>query len=237
MKFSSSFAALCAALGFAALLPAMAHAADRHSDARNDRGRPGGGGRGEVCVYEHANYGGWEQCYGVGEEVRDLGNRRNRISSIRIRGRAEIVLYQHPNFDGGRVYIDSDVPDLGRFARKWNDEVDSLEVGAAGFHGRQGRGEVRNDRVCVYEHANFQGNSQCWDSGDDIDDLERVGWNDRISSIRTFGRTRVAFFEHAGYQGERLIVDHDMPDLTAVNADRRSSWNDRISSVRISGWR
>jgi hypothetical protein len=235
MKSSSSFFALCAALGLAALIPAVAGAQDRHDRRGPGEGR--GQNDGQVCVYEHVNYGGWEQCFGVGEEVRDLGNRRNRISSIRVRGRAEIVLYEHPNFDGDKVYIDSDVPDLGRFARKWNDEVDSLEVGPSGYHGKPGRGEGHNDRVCVYEHANFQGRSQCWDGGDDIDDLKRVGWNDRISSIRTFGRTRVAFFEHTGFQGERLVVDHDMPDLTQVGDGRRSNWNDRISSVRISGWR
>jgi hypothetical protein len=191
------------------------------------------GGRDEVCVYEHADYGGWEQCYGVGDDVRDLGNRRNSISSIRIRGRAEITLYQHPNFQGREVSLDSSVTDLRKIAKFWNDETDSLRVSRSGFGGRPSRDERREDRVCVYEHVNYQGHSQCWDSGEEIADLRDIGWNDGISSIRTFGGTRVAFYEHAGFDGQRLIVDRDIPDLTQVRANGSSNWNDRISSVRV----
>jgi hypothetical protein len=188
--------------------------------------------RDQVCVYEHADYGGWEQCYGAGEDVRDLGNRRNSISSVRIRGRAEITLYQHPDFQGREVSIDSSTPDLRQIARFWNDETDSLRVSTADFGGRH-RGGRREDRVCVYEHVNYQGHSQCWDSGEEIDDLQSIGWNDGISSVRVFGGTRVAFYEHSEFDGQRLIVDHDIPDLTQVRAGGNSNWNDRISSVRV----
>jgi hypothetical protein len=191
------------------------------------------GGRDELCEYEHADYGGWEQCYGVGDDVRDLGNRRNSISSVRIRGRAEITLYQHPNFQGREVSIDSSVTDLRMIAKFWNDETDSLRVSKAGFGGGHDRDERRADRVCVYEHVNYQGHSQCWDSGEEIEDLRDIGWNDGISSVRTFGRTKVAFYEHAGFDGQRLIVDRDIPDLTQVRANGNSNWNDRISSVRV----
>jgi hypothetical protein len=190
-------------------------------------------GRDEVCVYEHASYGGWEKCFGAGDDVRDLGNLRNQISSVRVRGRAEITLYEHPNFQGREVSIDSSVPDLRQVAKFWNDETDSLRVNRAGFGGRPGRGERRQDRVCVYEHVNFQGHSQCWDSGEEIDDLRQVGWNDGISSVRVFGGTRVAFYEHAGFDGQRLIVDRDIADLTEVRAGGNSNWNDRASSVRV----
>src|SRR5436190_16439736 len=85
--------------------------------AQNDRNRDRDGGRDEVCVYEHSGYGGWEKCFGVGDDVRDLGNLRNQISSVRIRGRAEITLYEHPNFQGREVSIDSSVPDLRQIAK------------------------------------------------------------------------------------------------------------------------
>jgi hypothetical protein len=201
-----------------------------HDAVAEDRS---GRDRDEVCVYEHADYGGWEQCYGVGDDVRDLGNRRNSISSVRIRGRAEITLYQHPNFQGREVSIDSSVADLRKIAKFWNDETDSLRVSRAGFGGGHNRDERHEDRVCVYEHVNYQGHSQCWDSGEEIADLRDIGWNDGISSIRTFGGTRVAFYEHAGFDGQRLIVDRDIPDLTQVRANGNSNWNDRISSVRV----
>jgi hypothetical protein len=39
-------------------------------------------------------------------------------------------------------------------------------------------------------------------------------------------------FEDAGFQGQRLIVDRDLPDLTQIRAGR-NNWNDRISSLRV----
>ena len=188
-------------------------------------------GRDEVCVYEHADYGGWEKCYRVGESDRDLGNRRNEISSVRIRGRAELHLYEHPSFQGREAQLTSDVPDIGRWRKSWNDEADSLEVTSGDS---RGGGRPDRDRVCVYQHVNYQGNSTCWDAGDDIRDLKSIGWNDGISSIRTFGRTRVAVYD---FRGERLMVDHDIADLTRVDANHRSNWNDRISSLRVGGER
>jgi Beta/Gamma crystallin len=190
------------------------------------QGRPG---RDQVCVYEHADYGGWEQCFGVGEALRDLGNLRNQISSVRILGRAEITLFQHPDFQGRQLTLDNSATNL---PRGWNDEADSLRVDSAEFGDRR-RGERREDRVCVYQHVGFAGNSRCFDSGDEVDDLRQIGWNDGISSIRVFGGTRVAVFEDAGFEGQRLIVDRDIADLTQISAGGRNNWNDRISSLRV----
>src|SRR5262245_56654647 len=106
------------------------------------------GGRDQVCVYEHAGYGGWEGCYGVGEQIPDLGDARNSISAVRVQGHAEITLYQHPNFQAREVALSSSVSDLkqqvGRF---WNDEVDSLRVSSPTFRGRPNREERRAERV------------------------------------------------------------------------------------------
>ncbi len=221
MKQMYSALVLCMALGLVVMSP---------GDAVAQAGR----GRDQVCVYEHAGYGGWEQCYGVGENIRDLGNLRNRISSVRIQGRAEITLYEHPDFMGREVTLNGDVPDLKQLGHSWNDETDSLRVSPAGFRGgRPDREERRADRVCVYQHVGFQGNSQCFDAGDDVRDLRSIGWNDGISSIRTFGRIRVAFFEDSDFQGQRLIVEGDIADLTQVRAGGRANWNDRISSLRV----
>jgi hypothetical protein len=193
-------------------------------------------GRDQVCVYEHADFGGWEQCYGPGESIRDLGSRRNRISSVRIMGRAQVTLFEHPDFRGNDVEVRDDVSDLSRWPR-WNDQTDSLRVHGGGYDDRSRSGRRDDDRVCVYEHVEYRGRYQCFE-GDDLRDLRRGDWNDRISSIRTFGRTRVVFHEHVNFEGERLVVHRDIPDLTRVHAQDGSTWNDRISSVRMrdSGW-
>lgn len=190
-------------------------------------------GREQVCVYEHADFGGWEQCFGVGENIRDLGKHRNQISSVRIQGRARLTLFEHPNFGGRAVTIDNSVANLsGRFR---NDDADSLQVASSNMRGIPDRGDRRDDRradrVCVYEHIRYQGRSECFGAGDDIRNLESVGFNDGISSIRTFGRVRATFYEHSDYKGQRISVDGDNPDLT------RAGWNDRISSLRVGGER
>jgi peptidase inhibitor family I36 len=211
--------ALCALVGITALAPRQATA---------DRDRRG---RDRVCVYEHADYQGWEQCYRVGEVDRDLGDRRNSISSVRIQGRAEITLFEHPRFGGRDVVIDNDVSDLSRLGG-WNDETDSLRVGFGGRDdGPRDGGPDRGggDRVCVYEHANYTGASRCFDRNDDDPDLKNSGWNDRISSIRTQGRLRITIYEHTGFQGQNIVVDRDIPDLNQIR------WNDRISSLRMGG--
>jgi hypothetical protein len=218
MKHSALVITLCGGLSLMAMVPRQGASEERR-------------GRDQVCVYEHADYGGWEQCYGVGESDRDLGNRRNKISSVRIRGSAAITLYEHPDFDGREAEITTDVPDIGKWRRSWNDEVDSLRVTGSGAHG--GRPERERDRVCVYQHVNYQGNSKCFDSGDDVRDLKSIGWNDGISSIRTFGHTRMAVYEDSDFHGERLVVERDLPDLTRIDADNHADWNDRISSLRV----
>ena len=218
--------------------------------------------RDRVCVYEHADYGGYEQCFAAGTNINDLGRLHDRISSVRILGRGEITLYEHTNFQGREISITSDVADLRRFGF-WNDAADSLRVGyGGGYRDRDRRDERRDydrrgydrrderrdydrgggrdssfgeDRVCFYEHTNFRGRSECWDLGDDVSDLRARRMNDEISSVRVFGRTRIVVFEDINYGGQRLSVEGDIADLTQVYVDGRGSWNDRISSFRIGG--
>jgi Beta/Gamma crystallin/Peptidase inhibitor family I36 len=192
--------------------------------------------RDRVCVYEHADYGGYEQCFASGASINSLGRFSNRISSVRILGRGSITLYEHPNFQGRELAISSDVADLRRFGY-WNDEADSVRVSFGGGRSRDRRDDWRDDRrdsygedrVCFYEHSDFAGASQCWDAGDDVSDLRSNRWNDRISSVRIFGRTRVAVFEHINYGGQRLVLDDDISNL------KQLGFNDRVSSFRVSG--
>jgi hypothetical protein len=136
------------------------------------------------------------------------------------------------------------VPDLrlrvmeGR--RDWNDRIDSFQVllpgrrrgGFFGNTGRDDRGEERDnrparDRICVYENVNFGGRSQCWNADEDVRNLSGMGWNDRISSIRVFGRARLEVYRDADYRGQRMRIDRDTADLGAIN------WSDQISSFQV----
>ena len=89
-------------------------------------GRPGGPDRrGEVCFYEHVNFGGASFCMDRRDRRTSLGAWNDRISSIRVRGGAEAQVCEHNNFQGRCVVIDRDVRNLGRGG---NDIISSIRV-------------------------------------------------------------------------------------------------------------
>ena len=135
--------------------------------------------------------------------------------------------------------FDMDVPDLRLRAiegrRNWNDRIDSFRVIAVNRRGRGfgfGRDEDRDnrparDRICVYEDINYGGRSQCWNADEEERNLNGRGWNDRISSIRVYGRARIEVYRDADYRGQRMRIERDAADLGAIN------WSDQISSFHV----
>ncbi len=104
-----------------------------------------------VCVYDRPNYQGRSQCWSPGEGLNDLGRAGNwsdRISSIRVFGRAEVVAYRDTGFRGESIVFDRDVPDLAQVSarsfRNWDRQISSVQVETerGGFPGR-GRGRGR----------------------------------------------------------------------------------------------
>ena len=195
-----------------------------------------------VCFYEAANYRGWEQCYGPGSNLANLGNRRNRISSIRIYGPAVVSLHDGAGYT--RLEFHSNVPDLRRIisaTKSWNGRVDAVRVRWG--NDRPGREPVRvparqvRDGICVYEHAGYGGRSECFEAGDRIHDVvRRYGRNDEISSIRVFGRAVVVLYRDIYFAGEQLLVDRDIPDLARVSMAPFRNWNDQASSMQVETW-
>jgi hypothetical protein len=200
-----------------------------------------------VCFYKDVQYQGAQWCYRAGDELADLRDRRNEISSLRVFGRARVVVYDEREFAGASDEFDGDVPDLTlrnmQGSRTWNDRIDSFQVESGGGRRRGpfGRRDDRDDRdrddrntgpardrVCVFEQAGFRGRSQCWAAGEEEKNLNRSnGWNDRINSIRVFGRARVSVYREAEFRGQRLEVDRDVADLGAMN------WGNQISSFEV----
>ena len=90
---------------------------------------------------------------------------------------------------------------------------------------RFGRGQTPAAGACFYEDIDFQGDYFCVRAGDVVESLPR-DMNDRISSIRTFGRVEVGVFQDNQFSGRGARFE-DVNDL------RRQGWNDRISSIRV----
>jgi len=248
MKWSS-IVSLGLFLGISSI-PAVGTAAQfgRQGDRREGSER--------VCFYKDANYGGTEQCYRAGDEVTSLSGRGagGVFSSIRVYGRVHVTVFDEDGFRGRSTDFTSDVPNLQLRAASgghtWNDRIQSFRVVAD--DGRPGLGpapapapgpvgrlpEPRQPRngVCVYERAQFQGRSECWESGEEVRDLARLhDWGDRISSIRVFGNGRALIYNNRDFRGESMSVERDIPDLSRVRMRGNQAWNNQISSLQIEG--
>ena len=91
--------------------------------------------------------------------------------------------------------------------------------------GRWNRGSAPRDGACFFTDAEFRGDSFCVS----VNERGRyVGgrFNDRISSIRVFGRARVIAYEHDDFGGDRKVYSGDVWNLAG-------SFNDRISSFEV----
>jgi Peptidase inhibitor family I36 len=91
---------------------------------------------------------------------------------------------------------------------------------------RWGREGVPRDGVCFYKDPNFNGDYFCARSGDSLASVPD-GMNDRISSVRVFGRTEVIVFRDIRFAGRSSRFDNDVRNLKDVG------WNDLISSIRV----
>jgi Peptidase inhibitor family I36 len=211
-------------------------------------------GNDRVCVYKDNHFNGRERCYRPGDEISDI--RSAQISSIRVYGRARAIIYEDRGFRGRVAEFTGNVPDLARVSMtgsvSWNDRIGSMRVtDATGRYDRD-----RNDRssgrygyppppspqyiqqgVCVYEKANYQGRSQCWSSAMNLPDLGRSNWSDRIRSVRVYGSARVIAYRDINYQGERVIIDRDTPDLNRLPMRAAGDWDRQISSLQIESGR
>jgi hypothetical protein len=134
--------------------------------------------------------------------------------------------------------LDQDVPDFGRHIsalRGWNGRVTSLRVGLARFvrvPPPPARGQQAQNVICVYEHIDYRGAAECFQAGEQVRDLgRRNGWNDRISSVRIFGRATAVFYQDVSFGGREIYVNQDISDLTKLRIERSDTWNDQISSM------
>jgi hypothetical protein len=91
----------------------------------------------------------------------------------------------------------------------------------------RGRNQTR-DGVCFYTEADYRGDMVCAQMGESVRNIgER--FNDRISSIRIFGRGEVTVYEDENFQGASQTLRRDVPNL--------GGWNDRITSFEVGGGR
>ena len=105
------------------------------------RGREPGAG---ACFYENRNFDGEYFCVEAGADLPSIPRgMSDRISSLRVFGRAEVTIFRDARFRGRSTRFNRNVRDLR--SEGWNDEVSSLEV--SGRSGRGGGGNGDADRI------------------------------------------------------------------------------------------
>jgi hypothetical protein len=94
-------------------------------------------------------------------------------------------------------------------------------------------GGTPHDGACFFANANFSGDYFCEPRGSVLN-VPR-GFNDKISSIRVYGRVRMTLYNDANYQGFSTVARQSVPDLRAwrVQGYSNKDWNNRISSMRL----
>ena len=94
------------------------------------------------------------------------------------------------------------------------------------FAQRWGQGNVPREGACFYKDPNFRGDYFCVGSGDGVGAVPD-GMNDRISSLRLFGRVEVTVFKDVRFAGRSERFESDIRNL------KDEGWNDLISSIRV----
>lgn len=177
----------------------------------------GQGGAGTVLLYEHDNFGG--RSIDLSQGIDDLQQRgfNDRVSSVVIRqGLWEFCSDAH--FRGQCITLGPGrYPTMGSW--NLNDKLSSV---------RRVNGAGQRSAIELYEHANFGGRSL--DASRGVDDLGRVDFNDRVSSVVIrWGRWELC--SDADFRGRCITLSPGQyADLN------RWDFNDVLSSVRPAGW-
>lgn len=91
---------------------------------------------------------------------------------------------------------------------------------------RWGRERSPRDGACFYRDPNFRGEYFCVAAGDEYNRMPE-DMNDKISSIRIFGRAEVIVFRDVRFDGRSTRFESDIRNL------KDEGWNDLISSLRV----
>jgi hypothetical protein len=113
----------------------LATASPAPAQNRDQRSMPRDG----ACFYEDANYRGDYFCVDAGDELSTLPSGANdRISSIRVLGRAEVTVYESSRFRGESRNVERNVSDLDD--EDFNDQISSVRIRGRSFGGGGGGG-------------------------------------------------------------------------------------------------
>ena len=93
--------------------------------------------------------------------------------------------------------------------------------------------EEEGPGVILYKHAEFKGSRIFIKAGQNIKNLNGMGWNDKISSIELVDNAWIRIYEHKNYRGASVTIKDDIFDLAEFSEEIQGTWNDKISSIKV----
>ena len=108
-----------------------------------------------------------------------------------------------------------------------------LMAGAFAYGQYAGYDEEEGPGVILYKHAEFKGSKIFIKAGKNIKDLNKMGWNEKISSIELVDNAWIEIYEHKNYRGASVTIKDDIIDLAEFSEEIRGTWNDKISSIKV----
>jgi hypothetical protein len=91
----------------------------------------------------------------------------------------------------------------------------------------------RRSGACFYREANFTGEKFCVRAGERMAQVPPE-FNDRISSVRMFGRVEITVYQNRDFREPMLRLRDDVANLQSYQVSPGHSWNDRVSSIEVS---
>src|SRR5215218_3827925 len=126
----------------------------------------------------------------------------------------------------GRASALHEQGDRMRFCRPITMAVAAGLLASAQVRAQDWGRQAVSEGACFYYDADYKGRSFCLEAGDDARSIPD-GLEDRISSIRMFGRAEVTVYNDKRLKGGSRRFDRSVRNL------RDEGWNDRISSLRV----
>lgn len=188
---------------------------------------------------ERAEYGAGNRFIDVTNVVRDYvnsGEVRVQVSNYTMRGDPAhghpkvLRIYARAGYGERRdfTYLEDEFIDLNAF-REMEAPRPPMARGPV-----WGRGRRPHAGACFYRDPNYEGDYFCMERGISYEALP-PGFNDRITSIRIFGRAEVAIYNDSDFRGVSAATREGVRDLRywRLPTDRNRSWNDRVSSIQV----
>lgn len=178
---------------------------------------------GQSCFFEEPNFQGRRFCLSAGQGYPEFNNTSFGISSVRVHPAHRVIMCQAPfqkgycqEFQGANPYLNGSLDNRVRY----------LAVEENYYNPPPPPPPPVQKEACFYTDYHFVGQMFCIRQGNEVSNLNQLGYNDRFNSVRIPWNTSVYVCDNAYFQGPCTNLSGDIASLATY------AMNNRISSIR-----